>query len=220
MQLFGASDRLYVVERGELDDRARLAFTNGQCHGMAMALHEKTGWSMVAIDHLDAGCQHVCVRREDGRLIDIRGAHEADALASSDAGMTTRDIGIAEIAELVTQHGWATADVAGASPWLNSLRALADRDHAHPMPESFRRCVDVDDGFQIQLEWAGDTHMEAFVRRSPSGSWTGYGEIPLRRDPGTQRYVIDFTEAEFLRVLRLLTEQFDRDRAERKIAAS
>ncbi|OEV09349.1 hypothetical protein AN218_23120 [Streptomyces nanshensis] len=91
----------FQVTPGRLDDAARRAFSEGQCHALAQAVSEVTGWPMAALIDADCadlydkcgldglGADGVCicqinhlvaVRPEDGALIDIDGAHHPDML--------------------------------------------------------------------------------------------------------------------------------------------
>jgi hypothetical protein len=47
--LLGADGETVTVTTGQLDDRARTAFIRGQCHALARALFEVTGWTMAVI---------------------------------------------------------------------------------------------------------------------------------------------------------------------------
>lgn len=80
---------------GVLDDAARRFFTSGQCHALALAISERTGWPIVGINWRAPGCdcnddfdldgtwcecdseecfpRHVVVRHPSGRLLDVRG---------------------------------------------------------------------------------------------------------------------------------------------------
>jgi hypothetical protein len=51
------------------------AFTRGACAGLAIALHDTTGWPIIEVGHCDELPLHYMVRHPDGRLIDIRGPH-------------------------------------------------------------------------------------------------------------------------------------------------
>lgn len=98
----------YLVTGGVIDDTAREVFTAGQCHAFAYALHEQTGWPIVAViqpgewstnedidEQVDAATQtmtaaglddfasHLMCRRPDGQLVDITGAHTAAAVFDS-----------------------------------------------------------------------------------------------------------------------------------------
>ncbi|KIF05177.1 hypothetical protein PL81_14640 [Streptomyces sp. RSD-27] len=109
--VLGQWHRTFEVTPGRLDDAAREAFTRGQCHAMALALHEVTGWPTAALltadcygidslcgDDADDECPcrigHVVVTRPDGAHVDINGAHvpgtvpdceDAPALAMTEA---------------------------------------------------------------------------------------------------------------------------------------
>ncbi len=76
---------------GKLDPIAERIFTRGACGGLAIVLHEETGWPIVAITdshnvhegHAGGGSAlHWTVRRPDGKLIDVDGAHEAADLVA------------------------------------------------------------------------------------------------------------------------------------------
>ncbi|MFI5859300.1 hypothetical protein [Streptomyces parvulus] len=99
MTVPGQWHKRLTVTTGQLDDAAREAFTSGQCHAMARALSEATGWPMAVLvepecsydpDQCSYGdvvedvcaCQlvHMVVLRPDGSLIDINGAHAPGAV--------------------------------------------------------------------------------------------------------------------------------------------
>lgn len=66
-----------TVTLGVLDSNAVYAYSNGQCHALAMALHELTGWSLAEYD-LDTGdwCDHPnhwAVLTPSGSRLDIKG---------------------------------------------------------------------------------------------------------------------------------------------------
>lgn len=72
-----------------LDGAARSAFLFGACGALAIALHDATGWPIVAITdahNVEDGragggsALHWAVRRPDGKLVDVAGAHEPEAL--------------------------------------------------------------------------------------------------------------------------------------------
>lgn len=75
---------------GVLDGYAKHAFKIGACGALAIAIHDATGWPIVAITDAHnvfedgkaggGSALHWTVRRPDGKLIDIDGAHDADDL--------------------------------------------------------------------------------------------------------------------------------------------
>ncbi len=76
---------------GVLDGYALSAFKRGACGALAIALHDATGWPVVAItdshnvfDGRAGGgsALHWTVRRPDGMLIDVDGAHAPEDLVS------------------------------------------------------------------------------------------------------------------------------------------
>lgn len=98
----GSDHRTWHLTPGVLDDAAREAFTEGQCHAFAQAMHERTGWPLVAA--LDEDCcydadmdcadirlpsgdivctcqfNHVLTETPDGQLLDINGLHTEEDL--------------------------------------------------------------------------------------------------------------------------------------------
>lgn len=94
--VLGASGVQFQVTPGRLDNASRAAFTQGQCHALARALCEATGWEAAALADRECAdtyetcgmgnavadglciCQirHItAVRPRDGYLIDVTGAH-------------------------------------------------------------------------------------------------------------------------------------------------
>ncbi|MGW7090016.1 hypothetical protein ACWGH2_41905 [Streptomyces sp. NPDC054871] len=90
--VIGQWHRTFEVTPGHLDDAAREAFTSGQCHAFALALHEVTGWPTTALltvdcfqtdvmcdgseeDECPCRIGHIVVTRPDGAHVDITGAH-------------------------------------------------------------------------------------------------------------------------------------------------
>lgn len=81
---------------GVLDGYALRAFKYGACGAMVIALHDATGWPVVAItdshnvfeDGMAGGgsALHWTVRRPDGMLIDVDGAHTPERLVAEYEG--------------------------------------------------------------------------------------------------------------------------------------
>jgi hypothetical protein len=80
----------FTLTPGVLDGYALRAFKYGACGALALAIHDATGWPIVAItDHHNVfedgtagggSALHWTVRRPDGMLIDVDGAHTAQEL--------------------------------------------------------------------------------------------------------------------------------------------
>src|SRR4051794_37517203 len=105
--LFPGEKVLVIHDAARLDEAARLAFLGGHCHSLALALHERTGWPLIAIDHRSDGvCAHVAVQRPDGKVVDIAGAHTVEQINDSRIGGTIiREITASEIDELHKRDG-------------------------------------------------------------------------------------------------------------------
>lgn len=65
-------DRAFDLEVGSLDETAKYVFTHGQCHSLALALHEATGWDIVGVGY-GGTPDHVGVLSPRGRVLDITG---------------------------------------------------------------------------------------------------------------------------------------------------
>lgn len=62
------------VQPGLLDHEAVHCFTNGQCHALALAIHQRTGWPLVQAGWNEADYpDHWLVRHPSGQLLDIVG---------------------------------------------------------------------------------------------------------------------------------------------------
>ena len=102
---------------GVLDGAAEHVFTLGGCDALAIALHDATGWPVVAItDHHNVydgragggSALHWTVRHPSGRLLDVDGLHEAPDLVERYDGYA--DDG---------QAAWGLSSRADAEEWWN-----------------------------------------------------------------------------------------------------
>ena len=215
--LQGPSNTVFVLKEGELDCGALLAFTGGQCHGLALALHERTGWPLVAVDEPTGACAHVCVRRPDGLLVDVTGAHTVDEMEAARGG-TLRDIEHSAIGELETKHSWAPAAVDPARSWVDPVLRRATHDAPlKPMSsDEFRRTVVFDAGLEVAIRWGGSRSLAVCLRDTSDGTvgaGTSYGPASLP-SPQTGPFLIDFTPENFERVTdEWLRTRFDERRA-------
>lgn len=103
---------------GVIDANAEYAFSQGQCHALALAIQKQTGWkAYIAGQDWDAE-MHVAVKTPDGRYLDIRGLHEGPS-ASWQA---------TEIRELRPDEDWKAIgylppNVKAAEPFARTLLA-------------------------------------------------------------------------------------------------
>ena len=69
------------ITPGVLDDAARYAFSAGHCHALALAIHERTGWPMLAMSGRYSAykdLQHVVVVMPDGKWLDVQGPRDPE----------------------------------------------------------------------------------------------------------------------------------------------
>ncbi|MFD6329166.1 hypothetical protein ACFWGI_06255 [Streptomyces niveus] len=141
MTLIGTAWRRFEVTTGRLDDAARAAFTNGQCHAFALAMHEVTGWPTTALITIDfclegdpmctgvegdeCPCRigHIVVTRPDGAHVDITGAHAPGTVPSCE---NVPALKMTETHWKAIHAGrvWRDADVAAARTFVGPLLAL------------------------------------------------------------------------------------------------
>jgi len=67
-----------TVRPGEINEDAEFLFTHGQCHSLAAAIYEKTGWPIVKLS-TDSGWSHCLAEMPSGQWLDIYGPQDADA---------------------------------------------------------------------------------------------------------------------------------------------
>lgn len=78
IEVAGSRGEAFYVTEGVLDAESRAAFTYGHCHSMALAVHRKTGWPMLGLQHHSKEINHVVLEMPDGRWLDARGPHRAN----------------------------------------------------------------------------------------------------------------------------------------------
>jgi hypothetical protein len=89
---------------GVLDGYAKRAFTYGACAALALALHDRYGWPLIAVtdahniygDRAGAGSAlHYMVRHPSGKLLDVDGFHEdADVIEQYEGEADDGEAGI------------------------------------------------------------------------------------------------------------------------------
>lgn len=212
---------LVLDDEPRLDEAALLAFLGGHCHSLAMALHEQTGWQLVAIDDArDGTCVHIAVRRPDGKIVDLAGAHTVAEIAEARAGGAVfREVTNAELADLHASHGWAEPVPQVAAPWAELARQQADQAPRPPMATAtYALSRTTVSGIEVRVCWDGEPCFLVDVRKEDaSGDWNRYGVIgfPRERD-GKFRYsfTLDWFQP---RAERWLINEFDESRARQVI---
>jgi hypothetical protein len=221
MQLRWPSDVIHLVEPDELDDRVRLAFGAGQCHGLALALKERRGWQLVAVEDDEGRRIHICVRRPDGALVDGNGAHTDGEFMEASPGCSLHDINEDTIADLVEHHGWAQPEVEKAKVWIEAvLEQASDPSQSRtPLQTPVLARICSHESFEVRFVWTGDPAFDFHVRPAspPGGEWVRYSYLRFPRD--ASGYVIDFRQEIFGSLTEaFLRRQFDPTKAEARLA--
>lgn len=81
---------------GMITPAAIEAFTRGACAGLAIALHDATGWPIIEVGHCDKLPLHFMVRCSNGLLLDIRGLHSDEAVRAEWEFDADGDVSLAE----------------------------------------------------------------------------------------------------------------------------
>jgi hypothetical protein len=206
-------DRLIQIDESTLDRRAVLAFVQGQCHAMALALCHRTRWELLAIEKPNGGWDHVCVSRPDGLLHDVTGAHPRDAVLR---GRHALEVDETWVRGLERTWNWAPPATDVAALFVD---AVLQREPGPPacseVMKTFFRSGDV----EVLVEWAGQSHFDVYVRRC--AEWVEYGPFRPMRPNDAGMYLIDFTHDYFARTATAWFQQhFDVKRAQRALGVS
>jgi hypothetical protein len=200
VRLEGTHSRIFVLEAGSLDDAALLAFTGSQCHGLALAIQQKTGWPLVAVDDGSGKCVHICTRDPAGRLIDVTGSHSPEEM-SRNSGGATREVDRGYLAELQSRHEWVAPDPDSAYSFVEPvLKRAAAEVPLVPLRSSTMQSTRVsEEGIELKIEWGGLPVMDVYVRRATSaaGDWTLYARVGFAPDPDSGTHEIEFTTEHF-----------------------
>jgi hypothetical protein len=222
MELHAANDVVYVVEPGVLDASAVAAFTLGQCHGIALAVHELTSWPLVGVYDSDGRCQHILVDAGDDRLVDIAGARGAAELLSSSDAARLEVIDRREIDRLVTDEGWASPDTSSASEWRDQVIERGASCDAAMAMRPLGLTVSVDDDLELVFRWGATEYVDVLLRRpgEPEAAWLEWlcFRVPRSTD-GLRR--VRFTDEGFEDLVDLwLGQRFDPDAARASLRAA
>jgi hypothetical protein len=110
----------FSLVQGVLDDQAKFAFTRGHCHSLALAVHQQTGWPMMAIvGNEKQAVTHVVVAMPDGRWLDAFGPCPAEARR----GYHAEEFDQEQIQELGKHKHWLPTDAETAASFVAPLLA-------------------------------------------------------------------------------------------------
>ena len=195
--LLAPNGRRYVVERGVVDDRSALAFTNGHCHSLALALHQATGGPIIAYKRYDGSFDHLFVKASDGRLIDIGGARDPSDLTP---GGVLSFVDAADVDPLTASLGWVPPATDLAADWVSSVVERVERNEPHHRIGCFTYDFPLDDRLDIHIEWPeleGAVRLRGFGRlRAGTPSWARCSVMTIKADENGER-LIDFAPAAF-----------------------
>ncbi|MBB5474543.1 hypothetical protein HNR08_003279 [Cellulomonas hominis] len=122
-----------------IGDCDELTFTAEQCHRLAQALHDASGWEVVVVSdgpHGVAGWVHAGVRTPGGQILDVHGlqdeqlwivdwAEHCDAVADGEEAYDRDDVGVFPATDhgWTPEHGWALGDSAPLYPDIEKRAA-------------------------------------------------------------------------------------------------
>jgi hypothetical protein len=153
-------DKVLVLDDdARVDEAALLAFLGGHCHSLALAIHERTKWPLVAIDQRSDGVRaHVAVRRPDGKIVDIAGAHRPEDIENArPGGMIIREVTASDLDELHDRHGWVEPVPDVVAPWVDVALEQAEREPRTLMATATFVCSRTTaGGIDVRVLWTGE----------------------------------------------------------------
>ncbi|WP_217924948.1 hypothetical protein [Miltoncostaea oceani] len=113
--------------------------TEGQCHAMALALHERTGWPLAALVVLDEESEidqtlHCGVMTPDGAFLDAIGAHDCEEMLVEDDLEIFGGLDRRAIEHLTGGEEWNPPDLEIARSLVDCVLALDARTRAAAEP--------------------------------------------------------------------------------------
>ena len=105
-----------------VDDNAIRAFTNGQCHAFALAVHELTGWELNGLHwpHNSGSPNHCVAITPEGKLLDVLGL-KAEANAKEIGWNKRTPLTKKQIVEGLTHY--IKPDLEAALPFARTILA-------------------------------------------------------------------------------------------------
>lgn len=209
--LLAPNARRYVLEPGVIDDRSMLAFTNGHCHSLALAIHERTGWETVGLYSGSGSLEHVLAADPAGRFVDIGGVRRQPELVSD--GRMLAPLDPSEISALPDVLGWAIPQPAIASEWVSSVLERVASGVAPERIGYFEETFRFLENFEVLVEWTeseGALYLRAFlrIRGSISSDWRRCASIPVAKNEQQER-LIDFSREAFEAHLQMVQRGFN-----------
>ena len=208
---------MFLLERGVLDERALAAFVGGQCHGLALAIRQRTDWPLVAVDDEKDECVHICVRRPDGLLVDVTGSHSDDEM-TADRRRLRIPFDRSDVDALVERFGWAPPELEAAAAWVEVVLERAETGPMLPPMATARISRDAfPAAYEVHFEWEANPWFSVQVRRPGQRDSVSYSRVDFTPD-SNGGYLIDFREEEFDRLTEwFMAAQFDPRKAEAKL---
>ena len=213
-------DKVLLLDEGRLDTASWLAFLGGHCHSLALALHARTGWPLVAIDNASGECVHVAVRSPTDRIVDVTGAHSPAQMIEASSGGGIRPLDKHDVDQLPEAHGWAEP-APDPSRCVGRPRPRTNGHGAARADETTRAAAPEGDGRQHRSQ--GHVGRRAGTRRRRQNhdhtrrALANYGYIAFPKDhDGVWR--ISFYEQPFKNLAETwLHRNFDERRAEQTL---
>lgn len=130
-----------LVTPGVLDDDARRAYCGGQCHALAAALVEATGWPLLWVGRIsclesraddvcyrydEAVChcqiEHIGVQEPGGRLLDILGPSTLES--HENISTTVAKLSSTALVQILADPNWPAAQLPLARTFVPAVLAL------------------------------------------------------------------------------------------------
>jgi hypothetical protein len=114
--------RREINTEGIIDCDAEYAFTRGQCHALALALHRLTGWQLYGLykPNERGTPSHTVVRSPDGEYIDINGNNALKDWREYYPAVKPKAVTEAQVLEFENDD-YVKPDIKAAMPYAKAL---------------------------------------------------------------------------------------------------
>lgn len=113
-----------LPDDGEIDDGVVWYFTRGQCHALARAIYERTGWELAMLtedeDDLIGYGHHVVCLTPQGDVVDIEGLRDPWEV-EEEYGCDLVRVGPEVLDDLDGNEGWDVQDMDTARKWVDPV---------------------------------------------------------------------------------------------------
>lgn len=106
-----------VLKAGKIDNQAKIVFSNGQCHSLALAVNKLTGWPIFGISDDEGDFIHIITSSPKGYL-DIGGLNAVERYGKRWHIAEVQELAISQVSKL---HGYLRPQPTKAMSFAKTL---------------------------------------------------------------------------------------------------